>query len=99
MDTPLPVVEQPVRLGRPVASAGHTSKLLNQAGAEHEYTHAQSGESYNMIETNVVSQRGARYSRLGRIECEGSHRASLEILEFVGLEVHDDADGATIGLA
>jgi len=43
-----------------------------------------------MIETNVVSQRSARYSRLGRPECERIHRASLEILEAIGIEVHDE---------
>jgi trimethylamine--corrinoid protein Co-methyltransferase len=43
-----------------------------------------------MIETHVQRQAGARYSRLGQQECEKIHRACIEILEHVGVEVHDE---------
>ena len=42
-----------------------------------------------MIETHGVRQTSAHYSRLGAQECERIHAASLEILERVGIEVHD----------
>ena len=43
-----------------------------------------------MIETHGLRQTSAHYSRLGAQECEKIHRASLEILEHVGVEVHDE---------
>jgi len=43
-----------------------------------------------MIQTHGLSTTGAHYSRLGQYECERIHRASLEILEHVGIEVHDE---------
>lgn len=43
-----------------------------------------------MIETHGQRQTSAHYSRLGNQECERIHRASLEILEHVGVEVHDE---------
>lgn len=43
-----------------------------------------------MIETHGLRQTGAHYSRLGPQECERIHMASLEILERVGIEVHDE---------
>jgi len=42
-----------------------------------------------MIETHGVRQTSARYARMGDQECEHIHAASLEILERVGIEVHD----------
>jgi trimethylamine--corrinoid protein Co-methyltransferase len=43
-----------------------------------------------MIETHGQRQTGAHYSRLGSQECEKLHRASIEMLEHVGVEVHDE---------
>jgi len=43
-----------------------------------------------MIETHGLHQTSAHYSRLGRQECERIHVASLEILERVGIDVHDE---------
>ncbi len=43
-----------------------------------------------MIETHGLRQTSAHYSRLGAQECEKIHRASIEILEHVGVEVHDE---------
>jgi trimethylamine--corrinoid protein Co-methyltransferase len=43
-----------------------------------------------MIETHGLSTTSAHYSRLGRQECDKIHRASLEILEAVGVDVHDE---------
>jgi trimethylamine--corrinoid protein Co-methyltransferase len=43
-----------------------------------------------MIESNGQRQASAHYARLGGQECEKIHRASIEILEHVGIEVHDD---------
>ena len=43
-----------------------------------------------MIETHGLHQTSAHYSRLGRQECEKIHMASLEILERVGIDVHDE---------
>jgi trimethylamine--corrinoid protein Co-methyltransferase len=44
-----------------------------------------------MIETHGQRQTSAHYSRLGEQECDKLHRASLEMLEHVGVEVHDEA--------
>lgn len=43
-----------------------------------------------MIETHGQRQTSAHYSRLGRQECEKIHRACIEMLEHVGVEVHDE---------
>ena len=43
-----------------------------------------------MIETHGQRQTSAHYSRLGQQECEKIHRACIEILEHVGVEVHDE---------
>jgi trimethylamine--corrinoid protein Co-methyltransferase len=43
-----------------------------------------------MIETHGQRQTSAHYSRLGQQEREKLHRASLEMLEHVGVEVHDE---------
>jgi trimethylamine:corrinoid methyltransferase-like protein len=43
-----------------------------------------------MIETHGLRQTSAHYSRMGPQECERIHVASLEILERVGVEVHDE---------
>ena len=43
-----------------------------------------------MIETHGTRMSSAHYARLGRQECEKIHMASLEILERVGIDVHDD---------
>lgn len=43
-----------------------------------------------MIETHGSSTTSAHYSRLGKEECEKIHLASLEILERIGIDVHDD---------
>jgi trimethylamine--corrinoid protein Co-methyltransferase len=43
-----------------------------------------------MIETQGQRQTSAHYSRLGQQECEKIHRASIEMLEHVGIEVHDE---------
>ena len=43
-----------------------------------------------MIETRGTHQTSAFFSRLGAQECERIHAASLEILERVGVEVHDE---------
>jgi len=43
-----------------------------------------------MIETHGVRTSSAHFSRMGPQECERIHVASLEILEQVGVEVHDD---------
>jgi trimethylamine--corrinoid protein Co-methyltransferase len=43
-----------------------------------------------MIQTHGTSMTSAHYARLGRQECEGIHLASLEILQRVGVEVHDE---------
>ncbi len=42
-----------------------------------------------MIETHRVHTASAHYTRLGRQECERIHAASLEILDRVGIDVHD----------
>ncbi len=43
-----------------------------------------------MIQTHGMRQTSAFFSRLGPQECERIHLASLEILERVGVEVHDE---------
>jgi trimethylamine--corrinoid protein Co-methyltransferase len=43
-----------------------------------------------MIETQGQRQTSAHYSRLGPQECEKIHQASLEMLEHVGVQVHDE---------
>lgn len=43
-----------------------------------------------MIETQGQRQTSAHYSRLGSQECEKIHRASIEMLEHVGIQVHDE---------
>jgi len=42
-----------------------------------------------MIETHGASMTSAHYARLGHAECEKIHRATLELLERVGVDVHD----------
>jgi len=42
-----------------------------------------------MIETHGSSRTSAHYARMGQDECEKIHVASLEILERVGVDVHD----------
>ena len=43
-----------------------------------------------MIQTHGTSMTSAHYSRLGSQECEKIHAASLEILQRVGVDVHDE---------
>ena len=43
-----------------------------------------------MIETHGLQQSSSFFSRLGAQECERVHAASLEILERVGIDVHDE---------
>ncbi|MEW5867809.1 MAG: trimethylamine methyltransferase family protein [Chloroflexota bacterium] len=43
-----------------------------------------------MIETHGFSMTSAQYARMGQQECEKIHLASLEILQRVGIEVHDE---------
>jgi trimethylamine--corrinoid protein Co-methyltransferase len=43
-----------------------------------------------MIETQGQRQTSAHYSRLGPQECEKIHWGCIEILEHVGVEVHDE---------
>ena len=43
-----------------------------------------------MIETHGTSMTSAHYARMGQQECEKIHLASLEILERVGVDVHDE---------
>jgi trimethylamine--corrinoid protein Co-methyltransferase len=43
-----------------------------------------------MVETHGSSMTSAHYARMGRAECEKIHVASLEILERVGIDVHDE---------
>ena len=42
-----------------------------------------------MIETHRLNTASAHHTRLGRQECERIHAASLEILDRVGVDVHD----------
>ena len=44
-----------------------------------------------MIQTHGSSMASAHYARLGPQEREKIHRASLEILERIGVDVHLDA--------
>ncbi len=43
-----------------------------------------------MIETHGLNTTSAHYMRMGQQECEKIHLATLEILERVGVDVHDD---------
>jgi trimethylamine--corrinoid protein Co-methyltransferase len=43
-----------------------------------------------MIATHGLSMTSAHYSRMGKQECEEIHLASLEILNRIGLDVHDE---------
>ena len=43
-----------------------------------------------MIETHGKSMTSAQYARMGKEECEKIHLASLEILQRVGVDVHDE---------
>jgi trimethylamine---corrinoid protein Co-methyltransferase len=43
-----------------------------------------------MIETHGTRRTSAHYARMGLQECEKIHLASLEILERVGVDVHDE---------
>ena len=43
-----------------------------------------------MIETHTVQMASAHYARMGRQEREKIHAASLEVLERVGVDVHDE---------
>jgi trimethylamine--corrinoid protein Co-methyltransferase len=47
-------------------------------------------EVKQMIETHGLRMTSAHYARMGRQECEKIHMASLEILERVGIDVHDE---------
>ncbi|NIV37520.1 MAG: hypothetical protein GWN58_51315, partial [Anaerolineae bacterium] len=43
-----------------------------------------------MIETHGLHTSSAHYARLGQQECDRVHLATLEILERVGVDVHDE---------
>ena len=43
-----------------------------------------------MISTHQSSMNSAYYARMGKQECEEIHLASLEILQRVGVDVHDE---------
>ena len=43
-----------------------------------------------MIETHGLSTTSAHYLRMGQQECETIHLATLEILQRVGVDVHDE---------
>jgi trimethylamine--corrinoid protein Co-methyltransferase len=49
-----------------------------------------------MIETHRRNTASAHYTRLGQQECERIHAASLEILERVGIDVHDETARAVL---
>lgn len=49
-----------------------------------------------MIETHRLNTASAHYTRLGQQECERIHAASLEILDRVGIDVHDEAARAVL---
>jgi len=49
-----------------------------------------------MIETHGLSTTSAHYRRMGQQECEKIHLASLEILERVGVDVHDEKARAVL---
>ncbi len=43
-----------------------------------------------MITTHTTKMASAHYARMGPYECEKIHLASLEILERIGIDVHDE---------
>lgn len=43
-----------------------------------------------MISTNVTNMASAHYARMGKAECHRIHLATLEVLERVGVDVHDE---------
>ena len=43
-----------------------------------------------MIETHGMNMTSAHYARMGGAECEKIHTASLEVLERIGIETHDE---------
>ncbi len=43
-----------------------------------------------MIQTHGTSTTSAHYYRLGQEECEKIHAARLEILNRIGVDVHDE---------
>ncbi len=43
-----------------------------------------------MIQTHGTNMTSAHYSRMGQQECENIHLASLEVLQRVGVDVHDE---------
>ncbi len=43
-----------------------------------------------MIETHGTSMTSAHYARMGKEECEKIHLASLEIMQRIGIDVHDE---------
>ncbi|MGB7876117.1 MAG: trimethylamine methyltransferase family protein [Anaerolineales bacterium] len=43
-----------------------------------------------MISTHATSMNSAHYARMGQGECKKIHLASLEILERIGIDVHDE---------
>ena len=43
-----------------------------------------------MITTHVTQMASSHYARMGESECEKIHLASLEILERIGIDVHDE---------
>lgn len=43
-----------------------------------------------MITTHTTQMTSAHYARMGESECEKIHLASLEILERIGIDVHDE---------
>lgn len=43
-----------------------------------------------MIETHGTRMTSAHYSRMGQQECEQVHQGCLEILERIGIDVHDE---------
>ena len=43
-----------------------------------------------MITTHATKMTSAHYTRMGESECEKIHLASLEILERIGIDVHDE---------
>src|SRR5512143_4049010 len=43
-----------------------------------------------MIETHGLNTTSAHYARMGQQECEKIHLATCEILERVGIDVHDE---------
>lgn len=43
-----------------------------------------------MITTHTTKMASAHYARMGTYECEQIHLASLEILERIGIDVHDE---------